>query len=236
MIGIAGKRMNGISTRSIMRLRSSPVIVSVDLPDLVARRDFLARDYAVHQHVRHAVDGDDDDHARDDRIEVAGRQHDVQQIRFLADLEGELEAAGVGAARDLHGVERIDHLLRRRYRHAGPISSDRWMPRPASAHFLASGLRCKSWFALHLDGLPFLRPFSFVTALDDAASGFFNHKLLDLAFGAVEHLAHSFDAVGGLSLRRDITVGRELVVLLQQPLLETLLEIRVLARARIDLR
>ena len=32
MIGMQGNRMKGISTKSIIRLRSSPVIVSVDLP------------------------------------------------------------------------------------------------------------------------------------------------------------------------------------------------------------
>ena len=32
MTGIPGKRMNGISTRFISTLRSSPVIVKVDLP------------------------------------------------------------------------------------------------------------------------------------------------------------------------------------------------------------
>ena len=63
--GIAGKRMNGISTRSI----SDAQVLAGDrerrLARLVGRRELLARDDAVHEHVRHAAHRRDDDHPRD---------------------------------------------------------------------------------------------------------------------------------------------------------------------------
>ena len=41
------------SSRSIITLTSSPVTVSVEVPGLVARRQLLVGDDAVHQHARH---------------------------------------------------------------------------------------------------------------------------------------------------------------------------------------
>jgi len=62
--------MNGISTRSIMRLSPSPVTVKVTA-DFVAGRDLLALITPSINTFRLPVDRGDDDHARDDRIEVA---------------------------------------------------------------------------------------------------------------------------------------------------------------------
>src|SRR5262249_55591665 len=53
-------------------------------------------------------------------IEVARRQHLVQKRRALADLERELEAAGLAAAGYLNGIERFDDFGRRRRGQARP--------------------------------------------------------------------------------------------------------------------
>ena len=63
------------------------------LARLAGRLHLLAGDEAVHEHIRDAVERDDDDDARDDRIEVARRQQRQLQQRRLADGERQLKAA-----------------------------------------------------------------------------------------------------------------------------------------------
>ena len=72
------------------------------LPRIVAGRELLAGDDAVHEHIRKAAQSDDDDHARDHGIEVPRRQHRLEQRRVLADRERQLKAGLVLAARHLH--------------------------------------------------------------------------------------------------------------------------------------
>ena len=79
--------------RSITADRSWPVTTSFDEPLVASGIDLVVLDDAVHDDLRQAAEGDDEDHAQQRDRRVAGQQEQGLQDRVVREREGELEAA-----------------------------------------------------------------------------------------------------------------------------------------------